>query len=61
MKDFQSELEQDKAGASVFAWVIGAGGNGQGLGLWWCCLMLFLVDSGCCLTMKSEKPLRPTA
>lgn len=21
MKDFQSELEQDKAGASVFAWV----------------------------------------
>lgn len=25
MEDFQSELEQDKAGASVFAWVIGAG------------------------------------
>ena len=22
MKDFQSELEQDKAGASVFAWVM---------------------------------------
>ena len=23
MEDFQNELEQDKAGASVFAWVFG--------------------------------------